>query len=188
MRIRRERPTDQQAIGRVHDAAFPDVGGSSVESRLVAWLRADAGWLPKLSLVAEVPGGGDRDGGGLSVGADGRAVAGHVVASRAWLDPVGRPALGLGPLAVLPEYRRSGVGAALMYAVLAAAEALDESVVGLVGDPGYYRRFGFAPASTLGIDSPDPTWGGHFQALLLDPDRVPTAGRFRYAEPFDRLG
>jgi len=73
-----------------------------------------------------------------------------------------------------------------MQAVLGAAMALDEPLVCLLGDMRYYRRFGFLPASQLGILAPDPSWGDHFQALpLLTPGSV-GSGRFSYAEAFDR--
>jgi hypothetical protein len=39
--------------------------------------------------------------------------------------------------------QRRGVGGALMHRVLAAADALDVPAVVVLGDPGYYRRFGF---------------------------------------------
>jgi putative acetyltransferase len=54
--------------------------------------------------------------------------------------------LGLGPLGVEPGWQRRGVGSALMHAILGGAEACGETLVGLVGDPAYYGRFGFAPA------------------------------------------
>jgi putative acetyltransferase len=52
---------------------------------------------------------------------------------------------------VLPHHQGVGVGHALMHAVLAAAEAVDETVVGVLGDPAYYARFGFRPASAVRI-------------------------------------
>jgi predicted N-acetyltransferase YhbS len=63
-------------------------------------------------------------------------------------------------------------------------EATDERLVALLGAPAYYRRFGFVPAAEVGVASPDPAWGEHFQARRLRD--VPTGGRFRYAEPFRR--
>ena len=74
-----------------------------------------------------------------------------------------------------------------MHSVLGAAQALGEPVVVLLGDPAYYSRFGFGPASDLGVLAPDPQWGDFFQALALGPREDVPAGTFRYAEPFDRL-
>ena len=61
------------------------------------------------------------------------------------------PAVGWGPISVLPDYQRQGVGEALMHAVLAAADALELPLVGLVGSTEYYPRYGFVPATQLGI-------------------------------------
>jgi len=170
MIVRRERPADHAAVRLVHEAAFaPPGGGDVVEARLVDLLREDAGFLPHLSLVA----------------LDGDDVIGHVIATRGWLQPLGHPVLGLGPLGVRPERQRTGVGTVLVHALLAVAEAADERLVALLGSPDYYRRFGFVPAADLDITSPDPTWGGYFQARHLNGPSV--QGAFRYAEPFSRL-
>jgi putative acetyltransferase len=108
-----------------------------------------------------------------------------VIATRGWLEPAGAPALGLGPLGVLPELQGQGTGTVLVQALVAVAEAAGEPVVALLGEPAYYRRFGFRAATELGITAPDPRWGDHFQARRLGGPAV--AGTFRYAEPFDRL-
>jgi putative acetyltransferase len=169
--VRRERAADRDHVRRVHHAAFP----TTLESNLLDALRADAGWLPRLSLVAVVEG----------------AVVGHAVATRAWIDRAPTQsagpaaALGIGPLGVHPDLQRHGVGAALMHALAGAAGALDETLLGLLGEPDYYRRFGFVAASELGVLSPDPSWGAHFQARRLVEDAP--VGAFRYAEPFNHL-
>jgi len=167
MLIRRESDDDVDAIRTVTARAFdgrPYSSGS--EARLVDALRFDHGWIPALSLVAEVDG----------------AVVGHVVCTRATVS--GRPALGLGPLSVDPEWQRRGVGSALMHAVLGAADALDEPVVVLLGDPVYYRRFGFRLASEYGIDPPVPQWASSFQVRALSTHSADLRGPFEYAAPF----
>jgi putative acetyltransferase len=110
-------------------------------------------------------------------------VGGHVVATRAWIEE--SPVLGLGPLGVLPQWQGRGVGTALMHAVVAAAEARDETLVGLLGEPEYYGRFGFVAATEVGVTPPEAAWGAYFQVRSLT-GTVPT-GRFRYAAPFDGL-
>ena len=73
---------------RTRSHARPRPGGTGdvvPEARLVDELREDAGFLPHLSLVA----------------VDGGRVVGHVIATRGWLEPLGTPVLGLGPLGVL---------------------------------------------------------------------------------------
>ncbi|SNR70979.1 hypothetical protein SAMN06272737_12065 [Blastococcus mobilis] len=108
-----------------------------------------------------------------------------MLATRGRLDPLGVPALGLGPLGVRPEAQRQEVGTALVHALLAVAEAYDERVVAVLGAPADYRRFDFRPAVELGITAPDPAWGAHFPARHLTGP--PVGGAFRYASPFDRL-
>lgn len=95
-------------------------------------------------------------------------------------------AVGLGPLAVQPDRQGRGVGRALMHAVLGAADSQGELLVALLGEPRYYARFGFRPASEHGITAPDPQWGRYFQVRSLSAYR-PVKGVFAYAEPFSRL-
>jgi len=163
--IRRETAADVATVRSVTLAAF----GQPVEAGLVDALRADPGWLPALSLVAVEAG----------------EVVGHVVCTR---GHVGRaPALGLGPLSVHPDRQKRGTGAALMHAVLGAADALDEPLVVLLGDPGYYERFGFRLAAGLGIEPPVAQWAPHFQARPLTGYDPGLRGEFTYAAPFNDL-
>ncbi|KAA9380452.1 N-acetyltransferase [Microbispora cellulosiformans] len=177
MLIRRENPGDVEAVREVVTAAFaphqearhpgrPQV--PPVEVVLLDELRTDPGWLPELSLVAPAPDGG---------------IAGHVLCTRAHVGTV--PVVGLGPLSVHPAHQRRGVGSALVHAALGAAEALGEPLVGLLGDPAYYRRFGFEPASAHGVAAPDPSWGEFFQVRVFE--RSAPRGPFTYAEPFSRV-
>ncbi len=167
--LRRELPSDRAAVREVHARAFarPDQDVAP-EAVLVEGLRDDGDVVPGLSIVAEVDGG----------------VVGHVVCSRARIG--GAPSLGLGPLGVLPEHQRRGVGLALVHGVLAAADALGASEVVLLGDPGYYSRFGFVLAVPLGVLPPDPAWSEHFQLRTLTAWAGVT-GTFRYAPAFERL-
>ena len=166
MLIRRERPSDVPAIRAVTADAF-----SAVEH---AAPSVAAGVAPgdRIALVAET-------------GRPDPQVVGHVVATRGRLAD--RPALGLGPLSVRRDHQQRGVASALMHTILGAADALGEPVVVLLGEPALYSRFGFVPASALGIEAPEPAWGDYFQARTLSAWRDEYAGRFTYAAPFDRL-
>ncbi len=73
-----------------------------------------------------------------------------------------------------------------MHAILGAADALGETLVGLVGNPDYYGRFGFEPARSFAVTAPDPSWGDAFQVRTLTRYDGQT-GHFHYAHPFDRL-
>jgi len=191
--IRREGETDAEAIRAVTAAAFArpgalgqapsaqappgqappgqaPLGQAPPEVRLVDEMRASGAWIPALSLVAIGPGGD---------------VTGHVLCTRGYVADV--PVLALGPLGVRPDRQRAGVGSALMHAVLGAGDALGEPLVALLGDPGYYARFGFRLGREYQITPPVASWQPHFQVRLLTAYRPSARGMFRYAEPFDRL-
>jgi putative acetyltransferase len=171
--IRRELPADIPAIHDVHAAAFAtsDTSGRvPAEAGLVDALRADEGWIPELSMVATTAEG---------------VVTGHVVCTRASVGST--PALGLGPLGVLPAFQRQGVGHALMHAVLGAADACGEPLVVLLGHSDYYPLFGFRPAAEYGITPPVPEWAPHFQVRTLTTYAPDMRGAFTYAKPFSDL-
>lgn len=166
MIIRRERAPDRPEVLALIEAAFPE----PVEAQLLRELFASREYLPELSLVAE-----DDDG----------SIVGHVISTRGWIGET--PALGLGPIGVTPARQYQGIGSALMRATIQAANGMGEPAIILLGSTEYYPRFGFVPADSMGIISPDPSWGSHFMALPLLAFRPGTRGHFRYAEPFGRL-
>ncbi|MGQ0625495.1 MAG: GNAT family N-acetyltransferase [Sporichthyaceae bacterium] len=160
---RPESSADTVAVRAINVAAFE----SSAEAELVDALRADPSWIAGLSWV--------------SVDAQDRPV-GYALLTRCHIGEV--PALCLAPCAVLPPHQRTGAGAAATRAALAAAAAMGERYVVVLGHPQYYPRFGFTRASSYGIrlsiDVPDEA----LMALALQaPDVVP-AGLVRYAAPF----
>ncbi len=162
--IRRERAGDAPFIHELTRAAFEDAPHAShTEAQIVDALR-EAGALT-VSLVAEV---------------DGRLV-GHVAVSPVEVDDAVEAGLfGLGPISVLSEHRRCGVGSALMRAALDALRALDASGCVLLGDPAFYARFGFEPAAPLVLPDVPPEY---FQALVFRT-KAP-AGVVRYHAAFD---
>jgi putative acetyltransferase len=168
MLIRRECPDDIAAIRDVHRAAFAS-DGEPMEVRLVDALRESDAWIPALSWVAELDG----------------TVVGHVVSTRGHVDDA--PAVGLGPLGVRPELQGKGVGSALMYASIGAADALDEPLIALLGAPEYYGRFGFVAGTRCAIQPPDSNWGVHFQVRTLTAWRPSVSGTFQYAAPFSTV-
>lgn len=164
MNVRTETPADVAAIHAVHAASFPTEG----EARLVDGLRA-AGRLT-LSLVAEADG----------------AIVGHVGFSQVTVE-AGTDGIGLAPVAVLPDHRRRGVAAQLVREGLAACERMGHGFVVVLGDPDYYRRFGFRPACGRGLH--DEYGGGDaFQVLELRPGALPQGGgTVRYEDEFAKL-
>jgi putative acetyltransferase len=172
MLIQRETRAQIAAVRALTAAAFagPDqVDKTPPEVALVDELRTSNAWLPALSLVAIRSSG----------------VVGNVLCSRARVGLT--PVLGLGPLSVHPDHQGQGVGLALMHAVLGAADALDEPLVVLLGNPRYYSRFGFRLAEEYGITPPVPQWRPHFQARTLTAFTPALRGTFTYGEPFNRV-
>lgn len=72
-------------------------------------------------------------------------------------DAMSQPLIMVGPVAVLPEHQRAGIGRTLMEHLVKAADASGEDALMLIGDPEYYDRlFGFNAAETGGWDVPGP--------------------------------
>lgn len=163
--VRPETPADVAAIHRVHTVSFP----TPAEARLVDALRA-AGRLT-VSLLA----------------VDGNVVVGHVAFSPVTLER-SAAGLGLAPVAVLRTHRRRSVAADLIRAGLARCRATGSGFVVLLGEPDYYARFGFRPASAWRLQD-EYGGGAAFQALELAPHAIPSdGGLVRYAPEFAALG
>ncbi|WP_187968156.1 GNAT family N-acetyltransferase [Aquibium microcysteis] len=79
----------------------------------------------------------------------------------------GAPALLLGPLAVDPSVKSSGIGSALMRHAIGEARRLGHGAILLVGDAPYYARFGFSAEKTDALSMPGPYEKGRFLALEL---------------------
>ncbi|NBC10171.1 MAG: tRNA (guanosine(37)-N1)-methyltransferase TrmD [Planctomycetes bacterium] len=158
---------DAEAIAALHRASFP----TDCEANLVAEL--EAGGHAMFSIVAEHAG----------------RVVGHVLLSEMTHveEPGRRGALGLGPIAVEPALRGRGIGGALVKEAIRQSRSARVRVVFVLGDPGWYGRLGFAPASSRGWTSDDPEAGDAFAAFSLVENPLPP-GRVRYAPPFAALG
>ena len=174
--LRSENPADREAILALTAEAFAispatglPAGGEPVEVGLLRALFDAEEYLPHLSVVAV------QDG----------EIVGHVISTRGWVGDQGL--LGLGPIGVTPRLQRQGIGSALMRETIDRANAAGERGIVLLGSPDYYARFGFVPASTFGIQAPDPSWGDYFQFLPLALWSGGAHGTFRYAEPFSLI-
>jgi len=126
MIIKNETPSDMNAISEVTIAAFKTLPISKHTEQFIIKALRDADALT-ISLVAEV---------------DGQMV-GHIAFSPVAISDHSPNWYGLGPLSVLPEYQKQGIGKALVLKGLSLLKALGAQGCALVGDPGYYVRFGF---------------------------------------------
>lgn len=159
--IRRASSEDAAEIRKLHLAAFP----SAVEADLVEQLLADGD--AEISLVALEEG----------------SIAGHVLLSK-MRTPF--RALGLAPVAVAEQHRRKGIAASLINEAIALARDDGWQAIFVLGEPAYYRRFGFSVEKAALYDSPYA--GPYFMMLeLTDKALMPASGRVDYAKAFDGL-
>ena len=159
--IRPERPEDISAIREVNRRAF----GGEQEANIVDALRSNGAAL--LSLVAVLNG----------------QVVGHVLYSPASVGTVEGAALG--PMSVLPDHQRQGIGSALVEAGNRQRKDAGCPFIVVLGHAGFYPRFGFRAASTRAItcgwDVPDEV----FMLLVLDERRMQrVSGLAKYRDEF----
>lgn len=133
--IRNETESDIQAISEITRAAFENHPYSHGTEEFIVKALRNANALT-VSLVA---------------------VAGEKVVGHAAFSPVavsdGSPGwYGLGPISVLPELQRQGIGKSLLREGLSALKSLGAKGCVLVGDPGYYEQFGFRSLPDLVVD------------------------------------
>jgi putative acetyltransferase len=96
---------------------------------------------------------------------EGGAVVGHAMFSRAAVAPSTIKVAALGPVCARIDRQKSGIGSALIRDGLARCQALGLDAVVLLGDPDYYKRFGFTRRAARGLESKYA--GPYFQALEL---------------------
>ena len=137
--VRAEEPRDVAAIRAVNIAAFEHHPFShQTEHLIVDALRA--GGALELSLVAELDG----------------EVVGHIAFSAASIGDTSVGWFLLGPVAVRPDHQGEGIGRALVESGLAALRSRGACGCVLVGDPAFYRRFGFQRhPGTVWVGVPD---------------------------------
>jgi len=146
--IRPEEPRDASAIERVTVEAFENAPHTDhTEQFIVRELRL-ANALT-VSIVAEVHG----------------QVIGHMAVSPIQISNGVDRWFGLGPISVLPAHQAKGIGTQLMHAALEQLRAASARGCVVLGDPGYYSRFGFTNVPELVLPGA-PT--EYFQAIVWD--------------------
>jgi putative acetyltransferase len=152
MIIRPENESDIPAIAEITKIAFATLAISQhTEQFIINALRA-AGALT-VSLVAEIDGN----------------VVGHVAFSPVTISDGNPHWYGLGPVSVLPQHQRQGIGTALIRAGLSLLQARGAQGCALVGEPAYYQRFGFRNLPALTLEGVPP----EYFLVLPFGDRMP---------------
>lgn len=160
--IHDELPGDGARISRVTELAFRDAPHTSHTEHFIVTALRQAGAL-SLSRVAR----------------QGQEVLGHVALSPVTLSDGTPEWYGLGPVSVLPEFQGRGIGSQLVRNALAALEARGAAGCVVLGEPAYYRRFGFLPVEALRLADVPPEY---FLALSFS-GRFP-AGEVSYHDAF----
>ena len=109
-----------------------------------------------------------------------REIVGHVAISPVNISDGAIGWYGLGPISVSPDVQGIGIGSRLMKVVLESLKASGASGCVVLGDPGYYRRFGFQSESCLVLPEVPPEY---FQVISFSKD-LPS-GEVAYHEAFD---
>ena len=151
MLISPEKEQDIPAIRRLNKIAF----GQEGEADLVDTLR-DHGAIT-LSLVA----------------LEDERVVGHILFSPVTIEPEGPAvkAVGLGPMAVLPEHQNTGIGSRLVRYAIDELKKQGFDLIVVVGHPAYYPRFGFVPAGRYSLQCEfDGVPDNAFMVLVINDD------------------
>ena len=167
MLIRQENNKDFDQVYSVVKKAFQMAEHSDGnEQDLVVALRKSDAFIPELSLVAEIDG----------------KIVGHIMFTK--IEIGNHTELTLAPLAVLPEYQKQGVGAALIKEGHRIAKELGYQYSVVLGSETYYPRYGYIPAKQLGIKAPFEVASENFMAIKLQENAEPINGIVKYAKEF----
>jgi len=148
IRIRHETPSDVEAIEALTVAAFLNAAHTSHTEQFIVNALRRAGQL-SVSLVAD----------------DNGLVIGHVAISPVTISDAAVGWYGLGPISVVPGRQGQGVGSQLMEQALNNLRTLGAAGCVVLGDPGYYSRFGFKAERSVSLPDVPPEY---FQALSFD--------------------
>ena len=170
MIIRSERSEDFASIRQVNMLAFDN---RDSEADLVDAIRLSQGFVPGLSLVAEMDG----------------QVVGHILFSKidVTMDQKKTSVLALAPMAVTPQFQNQGIGTKLITEGLNRCRMSEYKIIIVIGHPGFYPKFGFLPARSNGLECHQyPVPDDVFMVLELEKDALKgVSGVVEYPETFN---
>ena len=166
MIIRNETKEDIEAISNITIAAFQNLQISNQTEQFIIHELREANALT-ISLVAEIDG----------------QIVGHIAFSSVKISDGSKNWLGLGPISVMPNLQRQGIGKSLVNEGLSLLKAQGGKGCALVGDPGYYQQFGFR-------NIPGLIYEGVTQEvfLVLPFDKIIPQGTVIFHEAFSATG
>lgn len=139
--IRNESPEDICTIELLTESAFKQAPQTSHTEQFIVNALRGANVLT-VSMVAE----------------DNGKLVGHVAISPVSISDGSENWYGLGPISVAPERQGEGIGALMMNKALERLRELGAEGCVLLGDPNYYRRFGFSPNERLILPDVPPEY------------------------------
>ena len=163
--IRDHTPEDRSAVFALYPKAFPEED-----------------LLPVVEAVLEM-----REGVLILNAFDGVDLVGNVIFTACRIDGTDQRAALLAPLAVTPGRQRKGIGSALVRQGLRRLKDAGFARVFVLGDPAYYRRFGFAPDAGVSPPYPLPDgWYDAWRSCALSESAPAAHGSLQVAEPWRR--
>ena len=153
--IRPEQASDYRTVEELTREAFWNVNVPGCNEHFLAHkLRSHADFIPELDFVA----------------VSGDTVVGNIMYTKAKVisaDGMEHPVLTFGPISILPELQKHGIGSALIHHSFSQALTLGYEAVLIYGDPQYYSRFGFRPAEAFSITTGEGLYHPALQAVEL---------------------
>ncbi len=171
--LRIEQPPDFPVVEQLTREAFWNVNVPGCDEHYLAHtLRRQPAFLAELDCVAELDG----------------KIVGNIMYARTLIhkDAGGQlEVLTFGPVSVLPEYQKKGIGGALIRHTLDLARNMGFPAVVIYGDPDYYRRFGFLAGKEFGIRTLDGLYSPALLVLELATGSLQgMSGRFDEGEAY----
>lgn len=166
--IRPEQSSDWIAIRSLVQEAFAVAEHSDGdEHNLIERIRFTEDYIPQLSLVAEVDG----------------IVVGYVMFSRIYIG--NREAVALAPVSVSVCWQSKGIGVKLITTGHRIASQMGYPCSVVLGNPDYYKRFGYKKAADYMILPPFDVPDSCYMAIPLSSAILPPSGKVRYSKAFD---
>ena len=174
MKIRPEQSGDYSSVLKLTYKAFLTLnfpGRRRIDEHyLVSLLRGSGSIIPELCFVVEQ----DNE------------IVGHILYTRSevmYEDGSVTPTVTFGPLSVMPEYQRQGIGSALVKHSLDVARILGYCAVIITGVPDYYPKLGFRRAREYRLTLPDGSSPDAFMVFELIPGALNGGGKARFLAP-----
>lgn len=170
--IRQEALSDHPIVFDLIEQAFRnETVSDKKEQFMVERLRKSDGFIPELSLVAEVN----------------HEIVGYILLTKIAIENEMRhtTSLALAPVAVLPAFQNKGIGGKLIEKAHHIAKELGYQSIILLGHEKYYPKFGYQPLHHFNISLPFEAPKENCMVIELVPNSLKNiAGKVIYPKEF----